>query len=406
MRGGIPVSWKVAVVSIALLVVFASLSVDLDRSAAQVEEVDCGILASDPPGRLDNPLHWHQSRVANLTMAPFGKLQPLIQSDETAQYFEHGPTYGTSPTPDSDDWATFNNIEVNGSRRDERWNYIDQAGVVYQLISPPKSKFHQPDTTLWVDDGAGRGRSYLFSRPPVDAPQLYPNRKFVTFPDHNGRSFEIVMLPDNLTSSEPYRFTKQSLLINHPLQGTFNWADDAVSGEHFTLDVVPHRDVPLIWPEGDEYQPVALPNILRVEGPMAGESLYDNGIEQMAWLAEVAENVDLLQSAVTVGSDLVDVPEAVFRRPIRVLRRQEGSEFRYRLIDRDGDTVVSVLPEVNHALIAYLDSVGLSCTDGSAGSGGSGSGGVEINTPAPCRDPDYESPLTDNRFFPTCPDAG
>lgn len=364
----------------------------VDEESSEVYR-DCGSPPLVAPDR-------HQSRVANLTLLPRGKLRPLRRTAETAEYFQD-PDFADQVEPSEADWQAFDNIELSGDRRDIRWNYIDESGLVYQLVTPSKSQFHQPDTSLWNEDGSvvlGIG-DYL--HPPVDRPESYPNRKLVTFPDRHGRSFEIVLLPDRSLPGAAPTFTQQTVDLNTPSQGTFNWADEATRpGAHVALDVAPHRDE-VLWPNGDVYQPIDVENALRPERPDPGESLYRSYLRQRTELSALVNNLDRLQKLIALGDDL-EAKQAIATWPIRIESSRTTTGGRYRLVDRNDRVLMLVDPAHHHALERYLVLVGLDCGAPADSPIAEGSPGADINAPAPCRDPNRESPLSTARFFPSC----
>ena len=274
-----------------------------------------------------DPLHWHFGRVANLTARPLGMLRP--------------PGEGSGdPLPD------FNNFED----RDSTQVFEDEAGVEWILQPPGRSLFHQPD--LGLAEG-------LFNL----TEEKYSMRKFMTAPDSSGRTFELVLQPDDLNSL-PYRYEEQKVYTidqnGNFLGGTVNFGGNDFS--HYFHDVLTHQ---LPWNDnqgrrfrsgGDYFELRSEDNVIR---PWSTEIRFFGGsftyTEPAGAFAERAEdimnNLDEIRDA-TLGT-------ATNGRIIHKLQLMEGRNGGYQFrLEPSGSgypvETIDVRPELNHVIEAYM----------------------------------------------------
>ncbi len=298
--------------ALVLLVFFSGLAAL--PASAQSSYFKCGRLPHVSFDDLSNPLHWHFGRLANLSFQPIGKLRPRDSNSEAAQQFDNfGDDYFSDPIV-----------------------YVDDGGIEYLLQPPPKSIYHQPNGDRWFGIGI---------KGPLE-PADYPNRKFVSRPDLRGRSFEIVLGPDDPSATGGYSYERQRI-VRGSIGGSFNWVDSSHSlWGHFSEDMVPHDNVwlsdePPLARDGDSYDPALPTNDIR---PQPGET-PGQFLDRWESIADAAYR--LYVASVHPGGD------------VQVAHGSDGS--RYRVVGSLPVAVFDVPRELNHAFERYLDYVGLEC---------------------------------------------
>ena len=276
---------------------------------------------------VDDALHWHFGRVANLTARPLGELVDQAGNVETE----------------------FNNF---GDDQNETRVFEDASGTEWVLQPPALSRFHQPPemTYQWARVLSAEGLLLGLTEPRT--PDQYPMRKFVTRPTTpGGHSFELVIQPDNL-GRLPYTYNEQKVLTGN-LGGTFNYSDADVFGGvlHLTRDIRPHDK---FWfglfnnRPGNFYTPLASDD--HVIRPEVGESDVVFSIRSQ----RIVDNLNDIGKAARGEFGLFDPSVSHDLQQARgtdgvthyLLRPPNGGDF--------FNPVIAVRPELHHVVEAYF----------------------------------------------------